>query len=131
MKLPFRSSGSVECSRGFCQILLAEEDFAAADVRRMRELHTKGVASEQSIDEAERKHRTAVAALDLTGTSAPDVAVTSLGSASVTQPTTTSAITAAILASMSALCRAYWVLRSMKSIGRMHSGAFMGWLRFR
>ena len=43
---------------------IAEEEFAAAEVRRMRELHTKGVASEQSIDEAERKHRTAVAAVD-------------------------------------------------------------------
>ena len=43
---------------------VAEEDFAAAEVRRMRELHTKGVASEQSIDEAERKHRTAVAAVN-------------------------------------------------------------------
>jgi len=43
---------------------VAEEDFAAAEVRRMRELRTKGVASEQSIDEAERKHRTAVAAVN-------------------------------------------------------------------
>jgi len=43
---------------------VAEADFAAAEVRRMRELHAKGVASEQSIDEAERKHRTAVAAVN-------------------------------------------------------------------
>jgi HlyD family secretion protein len=43
---------------------VAEEDFAAAEVRRMRELHAKGVASEQAIDEAERKHRTAVAAVN-------------------------------------------------------------------
>lgn len=43
---------------------VAEEDFAAAEVRRMRELHTKGVASEQSIDEAERAHRTALAAVN-------------------------------------------------------------------
>ena len=32
MKLPFRSSGSGECSRGFRQILPADEDFAAGDV---------------------------------------------------------------------------------------------------
>jgi len=43
---------------------VAEEDFAAAEVRRMRELHAKGVASEQSIDEAERAHRTAMAAVN-------------------------------------------------------------------
>ncbi len=42
----------------------AEEDFAAAEVRRMRELHAKGVASEQAIDEAERAHRTAKAAVN-------------------------------------------------------------------
>ena len=42
----------------------AEEDFAAAEVRRMRELHAKGVASEQAIDEAERAHRTAKATVN-------------------------------------------------------------------
>jgi len=42
---------------------VAEEDFAAAEVSRMRELHARGVVSRQAIDEAERAHRTASAAL--------------------------------------------------------------------
>jgi HlyD family secretion protein len=42
----------------------ADEDFAAAEVVRVRELHAKGVVSKQSIDEAERAHRSAAAALE-------------------------------------------------------------------
>jgi HlyD family secretion protein len=40
----------------------ADEDFAAAEVVRIRELHAKGVVSKQAIDEAERAHRSAHAA---------------------------------------------------------------------
>jgi HlyD family secretion protein len=44
--------------------VVAEQEFAAADVKRMRELHAKGVVAQQAIDDAERKHRTAAAAVE-------------------------------------------------------------------
>lgn len=42
----------------------ADQEFAATDVKRMRELHTKGVVPKQSIDDSERRHRTATASVD-------------------------------------------------------------------
>ena len=43
---------------------IAEHDFATSDVARLRELHNKGVVSQQAIDDGERRVRTASAALD-------------------------------------------------------------------
>ena len=42
----------------------SENDFAVSDTKRIRELHAKGVASQQAIEDAERRQRSAGAALD-------------------------------------------------------------------
>ncbi len=42
----------------------SERDFAAKEVKRMRELHTKGVVSQQSIEDAERAERSTNAAAE-------------------------------------------------------------------
>jgi len=51
-------------SRAERERAVAEQEFAAADVVRLRELHSKGVVSQQAIDDGERRVRTATAALD-------------------------------------------------------------------
>ena len=42
----------------------SEADFAVSDTKRISELHAKGVASQQAIEDAERRQRSASAALD-------------------------------------------------------------------